>query len=458
MGRTLDSGKSGAGGGAASASGTPKVLFNGTTDGGNLTSNDEIVLFTNDALTTTVVESILVDKNIVPTLKSGLSPILTFHSGGAEVAAYANASGSEVVAPSTSFTCKLGTPVIAGQAEYFPEGFRDSVVASASQVRFSTETKKLVVSGNNYEIMPEKDVINKYFDASYTESAVVKLSKNITSMNAPAYYIEVGDNAYYFYYDGNSTTQLLRSPLVGGYPGAWQSVNTSSYAYKAIDIDDLVIRWADNTTGTYREHDLLTNVTRNLGGYGASPSSYSASGTVNGIIFYIKDSGLTSTLYYHNTRTGASGQLACNPTLIVSSHMHVGATYNPDEDAYYLSIGYTNQTYTYKVAGNLSSMTNLSTSGSFYPNGWGTMHYTQGNANGEMFIANGSNKMEIVRLADNRATLVETVNINGVVSPSNYAGWFRQKLGAPSTSALSPDDSKTSIRCKIDGTEHKENA
>lgn len=454
MGRTLGSSKATATG-ASGASGTPKVLFNGTTTGVNVTAADEITLFTNDALTTSVIDSIIVDRSIMPTLADGSYPSMGLYSGGTLVADYASVSGSEVVAPSTSLTCKLGTPIVTGQATYTPGGYTYSGIQSNSQVRMTSLKNELLASGGNYSLAtPAGDVIRKLFDAAYVDTTPTDAIVSVPTMTQPVYHIQAGNNEYYFYYDGNSSTQLRQRSVSGG---AWTTVNSTSYAYKALDVDDRVVRWADANTGTCKEHDLLTNTTTDLGEHGSfmGLSSYSCAGSVNGVLFWIPSNSYTAYLYYLNTRTGAKGYFSLNPGAVIGGSPHFGAAYNPDENVYYLTVGISSTNYTYRVAGDLSSVTTISTASSFYPNGVGTMAYMQGSSKGEMFIINSSGNMEIIKLANNTATLLESVTIAGSTTIYDSSGWLKYSTGTPSTAALSAEE-YVALRCKIDGTEYKE--
>lgn len=456
MGRTLGGSAVVTGGGAGGASGTPKVLFNGTLTSSNLTNNDEFTLFTNDEFTTSVVESVTVDASVTPALVDGTVVGSTLLSNGAVVGSFENSAGSEVVAPSTAFISKLSVPVVAGQGLYTAAGFQSSVIHSTNTVRSAAKTKDLTISGANYNATSTDDIIRKYFDPSHISPETTVLSKTVPGMATPRFYIEVGSYAYYFNYDGNSTTVFYSALITNGVVGAWQSIHSQSYTYKAIDIDNLLVRWV-NGSGSWVSYDLTTRVETNQGGGPPGPSTFNSAGAVNGVVFSLPQNAYTSTIWYRNNNTNTTGSITLPNTFSFNAGMHLGAAYNPEENVYYLNIGGGSSAYTYKVAGNLSSASALAVNGSFYPNGFGSMYYTQGNANGQMFIKNAANQMEVIKFANDKAISEEIIsNINGTTTPFGDSGWFKRKLGTTQSTPLAVEDFDINIRCKIDGTVYKE--
>lgn len=436
----------------------PKVFFNGTLTSDQLTGNDTYTVFTNDAQTTAVVESLSADPDAQPTLKDGTVVKADVLNDGTKVGETVNSSGSAIVAPSTSLTFRLQTPVIPGTAEYYADGLVNFVVSSPTEVKMEGPAPYVKEAGGNYQPLSEADIITSNFDAGYTSKTTNSVTKTVPSMTNPRWYIEVGDNAYYYYYDGNSTTRLYHATITSGTVGAWSTVDANSYSYKALDLDQKKVRWVDDQA--IYEHDLETNTTTLLdsnGSTGGNPSSYTSAGSVNGVLFWIEDSSARTVLFYYDTNTSTAGSISLSPQVSSSTGAHLGASYNADEDRYYFTIGYSSLTDLYSVPGDLSSATHLGDGDTPWPNGWGAMYYVQGNGKGEMFIENNSSQMEIVRFDNDTVSSVEIVaNINGATSPASSGGWFRAPLGIKQTASLAADDYDVSLKCLVSGTEYKE--
>ena len=116
------------------------------------------------------------------------------------------------------------------------------------------------------------------------------------SLNS-ATWIHVGTNyAYYFYHDGNSTTQLWSATVTDGVIGTWAELESTLYSYKDYNEKLGKIQWMNGTT--FHSLDAETRIedpTVDFTAFGANGpdtgvSSYSRACCVNGVFFYFVSS------------------------------------------------------------------------------------------------------------------------------------------------------------------------
>lgn len=154
------------------------------------------------------------------------------------------------------------------------------------------------------------------------------------NMTDPSGFFKTDDYAYYFKYNGNSTTILYRSNIVGGAFGNWYTINTNSYAFKTFDNNNKKVMWVYGTT--YYEHDMETEstISQSLAPYGISYStgSYTQAANVNGWFFYIIQNGYDNYCYGYNHEKGVLIRLT--GTYDVNSDCGLAVCYDPIYNRY----------------------------------------------------------------------------------------------------------------------------
>lgn len=189
-----------------------------------------------------------------------------------------------------------------------------------------------------------------------TASGMAK-SIDTPSMSEPLSFFKTDSYAYYFYHDGNSTTHLYRSDIVGGAFGSWQSINTSSYAYKTFDNNRKKIMWVSGTT--YYEHDMETEttITQNLSTFGMSvgTSSYSRSTNVNGWFFYIPHNSHDVYCYGYNHEKGIFIRITGTYDLVANTVL--AACYDNVYNKYTLIFRNAGAVYKQEIISNIDEMT-----------------------------------------------------------------------------------------------------
>jgi hypothetical protein len=446
------------GGGGGGSGGTPKVLFNGTLTSADLTGNDTFTLFTNDATTTVVIENIFVDATVGPFEINGDLVSGAFFNDTVNLGQTVNLAGSEITAPSTSLTVTLDTPVITKLADYYEDGFKNVMVTSGTVVKVSSLSDKLVLRDSNYPIAKtEQEIIVQNFDPTYDGVKVdLDTTLSVTNMTQSSWYYETGSHAYYFYNDGNSTLMLYHAPITDGTIGSWARFNTGTYAYKALDLGLNKVFFTKS--GVFYEHDLATNVQTTILSSGMnSTSSNSVAASVNGVFFYIQSTSSSNYVSYYDTNDGTYGNFSLNSNFSLTTDPHLGACYNPEEDKYYITIGYQANTWIYAVTWGESKAGVYIGLQSAYPDGFGSTNCILGNTSGEMYLRSSSNSLQIIKFADNSMTIVEDLgSIGGSNISENIGAWYRMDSSVKQSIMLEASDYEINLKCKVSGTEYKE--
>jgi hypothetical protein len=446
------------GGSGGGSGGTPKVFFNGTLTSTDLTGNDTFTLFTNDATTTSVIEAVTVDETVGPFLLDGTLAAGSFINDNIDVAKVVDLAGSEITAPSTSLTIKLDKPLVLKNCEYEADGFQNVAAYNSTFVMTHTESDILVNGKNTYSLKnTDEELIVKYFDATYDGlKESLDNAQVVPTMSYPAWYYETGNNAYYFLYNGNDQTKLFHAVITDGTLGSWTNVNQSAYSYKALDIENKKVFYT-HASEMY-QHDLVTNTETQLGGSDIVPRSlsYSTAGAVNGVFFFCRSSSTLNRVEYYDTNDSSIGYFYVPTNFTISNQAHLGVCYNPDEDKYYLSIGYQGNSDVYSFNWSNKSVVYLGDESAVYPNSIASSMAILGSTNGEMFINSGTGDLQIIKFENDTATLQESIaSIHNTVNPTNSGAWYQKKLGVKQTVTLEAADYAINIKCKVSGTEYK---
>jgi hypothetical protein len=436
----------------------PKVFFNGTLTAADLTGNDTWTLFTNDATTTSVIESVTIDETVGPFDASGVTATASFINDTIDIGKTVNLAGTEIAAPSTSLTIKLDTPFTPNNAKNYSGGVSEVMVVSSTLIAAKTNSESLSLTGGSYgSSLTNAELIVKYFDATYDGVSVqTDGAFSVPSMAGPRWYYSIGDRAYYFYCDGNSTTELLHATITNGTVATWGSASSSSYSYLALDLGSGKAYRANG--GRIYERDLATNTETTIKSSGAlTTSSYSTAGAANGVFFYVPSSSYTSQFNYYDTNTSEYGYFSVPANFYLSSNSHLGVCYNPDENKFYLSVGFNTSSYIYSVDWASKSAVYLGRESTVYPDGITSTYVMLGNNSGEMFIKSSSGELQVIKFENDTATVTETVaSIGGYFTPYNAGAWYRAGMGTQQTANLAIEDHAINLKCKVSGTEYKE--
>jgi hypothetical protein len=437
----------------------PKVFFNGTLTAADLTGNDTWSLFTNDATTTSVIESVLIDGSVTFSNADGESVSGTFINDTIALGKTENLAGSEITAPSTSLTIKLDTPLVAGDATYYAEGNQTLVIDSSNSAKFYTYSDVASTTKSNYPLVSieEDELIAKYFDPTFDGTRTTSFgSITVPSMSNPSWYYSTGNHAYYFYTDGNSTQRLYHATITGGTVGGWSPVVNQTYSYMALDLS--VNKVFYSKSGHLYQFDLANYTTSQVAlSIFRGSSTYNTAGAANGVFFHMPYSSSTSRFDYYDTNDDTYGTINLPASFGISSSPFFGVCYNPDENKFYLSIGYGSNVWTYSVDWSTKTVLSLGNASQVYPNSIATTKAILGNNKGEMFIHSAANEFEIIKFENDVATVQETIaDINGITNPYGNSAWYRKLTEVTQTETLDASDHIINLKCKVSGTEYKE--
>lgn len=350
-----------------------KVFVNKTFTNQDINPDGTITLIQNDATTQAVVKSFEVeDRSLDNKLKYRVE-----NDGFIIAEDLAGMEGSEIV--DKGKLLRLNTDALFNNNLFldYTEPSEELVFPAGNTVTISSLTSAILseTSGATINCAYINDigdalylpVSSDYKDFStlkakypYVVSPVVHsfgTTTNYTTpiMYSPAWFRIVGNNAYHFNWDGNSTAQLLKAPISGGVVGAWANVHAGSYAFKAVDVENNIVYWVDSTA--LYKYDLATQVQSTVGGISGVPaavSSFSTATFCNGVFFYIVSSSYQGAIYYWNSATNQSGTINVNTAFALSSYSRIAVAYNQLEDKWYIDVGYSTTSYIYTITGSIT--------------------------------------------------------------------------------------------------------
>ncbi|WP_067097955.1 hypothetical protein [Marinomonas atlantica] len=446
-----------------------KEFFNGTFTGSDLTgtNNDEWVIIENDATTQAVVRDVIVDPLNQPVLTDGTGAAVALVNGALTIANNQDLIGSEIIETNGSLKYKLtvdpnGDVILFDVIKHpFVTGSTvlDYKMTLGDPDGFCSDLLSYSLTLNDQGALTQQ-----YFNTQYT-TPVDTLFTSMPNVSNPKWVFLTYKYAYYFNYDGNSITKLYRADITGITIGSWSVVSEDVYAFKALDVDNNAVWWVDQNKDLYK-YDLEKG-TQEFVAYldstlPATTSTYTCSGACNGLFILCLSNSYTSNLYFYDSNSGEQGALSLSTSFSVSNYSNLAVTYNKNEDKYYIFVGSGTDFYTYYLNG---SPTNGDTAiyiaynmNTFMPNGlYSNSNHIQGNNKGELFVVNGSQIPEKVKIANNAATSIETVS---GVTPYGKTGWYeavlKQSGGNELQAPVQPSDLEINLTCKVSGVEIKE--
>jgi hypothetical protein len=195
-----------------------------------------------------------------------------------------NMTGSEIMDNNEVLSIKL--PENVDSLKYLDTLVYPDISVSTTSAKIG-KTGKIItnsINSNNFTTSVESDGTGG--DTPYAPLAV-------TTMSTPKWLLVKENYAYYFRYDGNSTTHLYRASIIDGVIGSWVAVDQSSYAYKVYEPVANKVYWSHS--GVFYQHDCATNITTNKNVSGiVNPSTYTKAGVLGDYFFLMPSNGNSS--------------------------------------------------------------------------------------------------------------------------------------------------------------------
>lgn len=309
------------------------------------TSTNKLTMFTNDDNTQAVVKDVQVNvsKKIEGTMNIGnyiAFDEITTLSGSAIVDKNEGMS-IEIPVPFGVTITRSAYDMYTANLHYATSTTNFTTVENG--IRVVTLPQTTTIDGTNLsesEIASTyKSVLNidKFPNAVALPTVANKKSKSIATMNAPAFVYRHSDNRmYYFYYDSNSTTQLLYSTNEGA---SWVALDTSTYGYKCVNQNGR-ISWVSGTAyGFVNPGEIAVSGTVQLSGRASisvATSSYTHASECNGWHFWCPINSSTTTLYGYHKDKNIAVNITLNSAMLVSSGGGLCVSYNATEGKYFL--------------------------------------------------------------------------------------------------------------------------
>jgi hypothetical protein len=301
--------------------------------------DNEYTIFANDATTQAVIKDVNVGLK-APALNSGVSVM----NGASKIASGGNSTGFEFVAENQSLKIKLDPPMNGGTSVVYRFPILTEPLNTTYRLADWT-----VLDGASH---PIKGV---------TAGVVVSDENTVPAMQSPRWFYvnKAGTYAYYFNYDGNSTTTLYYASVSGGTIGGWNTWKSSNYRYCALDVKDERV-FIHNTSGNVEILQLSspaqTSVSAFNQGTSAStqtPSTYAHSSFVNGVFFSQPSSSYSDRVIYWDQSANESATIYGN--FYAASNGCLAVSYNPEEKRWYILTNGTSNTKLNYVSGETLS-------------------------------------------------------------------------------------------------------
>lgn len=438
-----------------------KEFYSGTLTAADIVNGNEWVIIANGATSQAVVKDVVVNVNKVPLLFDGSAAGVSLKNNGYKIGRNVTMTGYEIVDTNAVLKFELETAPTATltyeKADSSVLGYY-GVVGTTTIEKVTGGLSNLTHTNPPYSVaLTDLALIQKYFDAAET-TYPLSLSypqHTVPYMNSPNWVYMTATHAYYFYYDGNSTTLIYRADVTGGVVGAWTNIQGSGHSYPAIDHEGQKIYWVTSTT--LYEYDMVTLATTNLGATGrGATSSYTSAGFCNGAFFWFSSNSDSTSLHFWRRDLNTFGTLILNVTMGFSSYMSVGVAYNPDEDRYYFDLGYSTNRRVYYISGNFAHnwtayhigyASNIYSSNGIH----GSHSVVQGDRYGRMFIIDTTNAKKVYKMTGgSTATLTHSL---GYFTSSIYRNWFMSLPGDTPTATTNGSDYAIEMECKVSGVE-----
>ena len=309
------------------------------------TSTNKLTMFTNDANTQAVVKDVQVNvsKKIKGTMNIGncvVSDELTTLSGSAIVDKNEGMS-IEIPVPFGVTITRSAYDMYTANLHYATSTTNFTTVENG--IRVVTLPQTTTIDGTNLSeseiAYTYKSVLNidKFPNAVALPTVANKKSKSIATMSTPAFVYRHSDNRmYYFYYDSDSTTQLLYSTNEGA---SWIALDTSSYAYKCVAQNGR-LSWVSGTAyGFVNPGEIAVSGTVQLSGRASisvATSSYTHASECNGWHFWCPNNSYTTTLYGYHKDKNIAVNITLTGVMQLSSAGGLCVSYNATEGKYFI--------------------------------------------------------------------------------------------------------------------------
>lgn len=291
----------------------------------------KLELLTTTATTQAVVKDVTVDTSVT-NIKG------TIVVNDTSVATLTTVSGSEIIDVSSNVKAALDpVPVAPAKSEKIMYSIK------------STTLIKDMVAGDvqtagNYDLLVPLDFDIK----SFTD-------RTTATMNNPCWFYKKDNNVAYFYYDGNSTTNMYDGVVDGGGNVAtWYAKDSTGYSYKTIDTEEDKIYYTHS--GYVYSYDMVTGSTSTVSGsIFPGTSSYNKAAFCNGI-FFTQPSSSYSDIYWYDTINDTHGIITYSRAAH-SSNGGLAVTYNALEDTYYIMWWGGGQTFISSMSSDFATVT-----------------------------------------------------------------------------------------------------
>ena len=309
------------------------------------TSTNKLTMFTNNATTQAVVKDVQVNvsKKIKGTMNIGncvVSDEIITLSGSAIVDKNEGMS-IEIPVPFGVTISRSAYDMYTANLHYATSTTNFTTVENG--IRVVTAAQTTTIAGTNLsesEIASTyKSVLNidKFPNAVALPTVANKKSKSIATMSTPAFVYRHSDNRmYYFYYDSDSTTQLLYSTNEGA---SWIALDTSSYAYKCVAQNGR-LSWVSGTAyGFVNPGEIAVSGTVQLSGRAGinrATSSYTHASECNGWHFWCPNNSYTTSLYGYHKDKNIAVNITLNSAMLLGSTGGLCVSYNATEGKYFL--------------------------------------------------------------------------------------------------------------------------
>ena len=390
--------------------------------------NNEYTILANDATTQAVVK----DMNVEPKAPSPNSSVSVMN-GTSKIASGGNSTGFEFVAENKSLKIKLDPPMNGGTSVVY----RFPIHHSNLKYRIGDWT---VLNGGSHPIK------------GITAGVVIGDEYTMPTMSEPRwlYFNKAGTYAFYFQYDGNSTTAIYYASMSGTTVGSWSSWKSSSYRYCALDVKNerVFIHNSSNNVEILQLSVLATTTVSAFSGASTTtPTTYAHSSFVNGVFFSQPSSGYSDRVIYWDQSANASGTIYGN--FYASSSGCLSVSYNPEEKRWYILTKATAQTKLNYIDGETLS---------------GNYTIAQSNVDNSILISGSANfigstdtglfnwvdtnsKIVVGKAANGGITLLD-LDLGHTVYNSCNAG-----MGIASDTTLTEADLDLEINVKVSGVE-----
>ena len=374
------------------------------------TSTNKLTMFTNDANTQAVVKDVQVNvsKKIKGTMNIGncvVSDEIVTLSGSAIVDKNEGMS-IEIPVPFGITITRSAYDMYTANLHYATSTTNFTTVENG--IRVVTLPQTTTIDGTNLsesEIASTyKSVLNidKFPNAVALPTVANKKSKSIATMSTPAFVYRHSDNRmYYFYYDSDSTTQLLYSTNEGA---SWVALDTSSYAYKCVNQKGR-ISWVSGTAyGFVNPGATAVGGTVQLSGRAGinrATSSYTHASECNGWHFWCPNNSYTTTLYGYHKDKNIAVNITLNSAMQLSSAGGLCVSYNATEGKYFIMSWNSSTRYLHRIDTDIDALVADGTgTGTSLTTSLGIAHYTASDTvttwlpgtNDIIFRATGTNK------------------------------------------------------------------